>query len=145
MAQRNLSPASTLNSTPTSTPTSIAPSTPIPTPSSSDYRSLYLWAPNNLLKETSSFTLTSITTYRKKQTFHKSRVFGKDHDKYVRVMPCRVGELMCSNESWDPEGPFFFIYSTVFRRLSLRFPFTLFERALLIEVNVALAQLHPNS
>jgi len=142
MAQPNPSSASTPNSTPTSTP----PSTPNPTPSPPDYRSLYRWVPDNLLEETSSFTsLASIAAYRKKQTCHKSRVFKKEHDKFVRVMPCRVGEPMCSDESSDPEGPFCFVYSTVFRRLSLRLPFTPFERSLLIKVNVALTQLHPNS
>ena len=37
------------------------------------------------------------------------------------------------------------MYSTVFQRLRLRLPFTPFERALLTEVNVAPAQLHPKS
>jgi len=52
---------------------------------------------------------------------------------------------MCSDESSDPEGPFYIVYSTVFQRLGLRLPFTSFKRALLTEVNVAPAQLHPNS
>ena len=52
---------------------------------------------------------------------------------------------MCADKSSDPEGPFCFIYSTIFRRLELRLPFTPFERALLKEVNVAPALLHPNS
>ena len=52
---------------------------------------------------------------------------------------------MCSNEVSDPEGPFCFIYSTLFRRLGFRLPLTPFERTVLTEVNVAPAQLHPNS
>jgi len=37
------------------------------------------------------------------------------------------------------------MYTTVFKRLKLRLPFTGFERTLLTEVNVAPTQLHPNS
>jgi len=37
------------------------------------------------------------------------------------------------------------MYSTIFQWIKLRLPFTGFERALLTEVNVAPAQLHPNS
>ena len=116
---------------------------PFPLP---DYKSLYHWAPGNLLEESSSFTThESIMTYRKSETWHKSRVFRKEHDKFVKVVPCRVGEPVYCDESSDSEGPFCFIYSTVFKRLSLRLPFTNFERALLTEVNVAPAQLHPTS
>jgi len=61
------------------------------------------------------------------------------------MVACRVGEPGCVDESLDSEGPFCFIYSIVFRRVGLRLPFTRFERALLTEVNVSLAQLHPNS
>ena len=42
-------------------------------------------------------------------------------------------------------NPFFFLYSTVFKRIGLRLPFTTFKRELLTEINTAPAQLHPNS
>ena len=60
-------------------------------------------------------------------------------------MASREGEPVCADEASNPEGPFCFIYSTIFRRLGIRLPLTLFERTLLTEVNVAPAQLHPNS
>jgi len=113
---------------------------------SPDYKFLYRWEPSNLLAETFSFTThASIVTYRKSEDCHKSRIFQREHDKFVRVVPCRVGEPVCCDESSDPKGPFYFIYSTVFKKLSLRLPFTGFERALLTEINVAPAQLHSNS
>ena len=52
---------------------------------------------------------------------------------------------MCVDDRADPEEPFFFMYATVFKRLKLRLSFTGFERALLTEINVVPAQLHPNS
>jgi len=138
MTQQEPSLVSTSNSNSALSTNPAPPLTPNPPPFVSDYKSLYRWAPDALLNETSSFTsLASITAYRKKQTCHKSCVFGKDHDKFVRMVACREGEPMCANESLDPEGPFCFIYSTVFRRIGLRLPFTPFERAP--------AQLHPNN
>jgi len=100
-------------------------------PPSPNYKSLYHLAPNNLLEETFSFTtFDNIATYRKSEDCPKSRVFGKEHDRFVKVVPCRIGEPVCSVESSDPEGPFCFIYSTVFKRLTLRLPFTGYERAI---------------
>jgi len=105
-----------------------------------------LTSPSNLLKETSEFTThENIVLYRKSESCHKSRIFGREHEKFVRVVPGRVDEPVCCDESSNSEGPFCFIYSTILKKLSLRLPFTSFERALLTEINVALAQLHPNS
>ena len=83
--------------------------------------------------------------YRKSQSCHKSRIFGREHDKFVKVVPCWGNEPICCDESPDSEGPFWFIYSTLFKKLFLRLPFASFERALLTDMNVALAQLYPNS
>ena len=139
-------PASPSHSNSTSTSSPVPTSSPAPPPSASFSKSLYRWEPMDLLEETSTFTtLESIATYRKKQTCHPSRVFGKGHNKFVRIVACREGEPMCADEAFDPEGPFCFIYSTIFRRLGLQLPLTPFERILLTEVNVAPTQLHPNS
>jgi len=103
-----------------------------PTP---DYKTLYPLDPNNLLEETPEFTThESIVLYRKSESFHKSRIFGKEHDKFVRVVPCMVNEPICCDESSDLEGPFCFIYSTIFKKLSLHLPFSNFERGLLTEI-----------
>ena len=53
--------------------------------------------------------------------------------------------LCASTNGLTMESPTFFLYQTVFKRTKLRLPFTGFERALLTEINVAPAQLHPNS
>jgi len=83
-----------------------------PTP---DYKTRYPWAPTNLLEETYKFTThKSIALYRKSESCHKSRIFGREHGKFVRVVPCRVNEPFCCDESLDPEGPFWFIYSTIY-------------------------------
>ena len=52
---------------------------------------------------------------------------------------------MCADDRTDPDEPFFFMYTTVFKGLRFCLPLSRFECSLLTEVNVALAHLHPNS
>jgi len=112
----------------------------------SNYKTLYPWAFSDLLEKTSEFTTSeSIVLYRKSESSHKSHIFGREHDKFVRVVPCKVNEPVCCDESSNSEGPFCFIYSTIFKKILLHLPFVSFERAFLTEINVAPAQLHPNS
>ena len=61
------------------------------------------------------------------------------------MVECRENEPICYDESSDPDGPFCFFYATFFKKNLLRLPLSIFEKELLIEINVALAQLHPNS
>ena len=63
----------------------------------------------------------------------------------MKDLPCKEGEPVFVDDRANPEEPFFFMYATAFKRLKLCLPFTGFERALLTEVNVTPAQLHPNS
>jgi len=113
-----------------------------------DYRSKYPWALEKLLTETSGFTSSkTIVDYRKAEhkKHPKRTMFGREHDRLIRIVPCGEGEPVCSDESTDPEGPFCFFYSTLFQIILLCLPLFSFERALLTEINVVPAELHPNS
>jgi len=109
-------------------------------------KALYHWDPEALLAETSQLnTHEDIDTYKQSKSLDKFHVFGRELNVFLKVLPCKKEVPMCANDRADPNEPFFFMYTTVFKRLELRLPFTGFERALLTEVNVAPAQLHPNS
>jgi len=115
-------------------------------PPNVDYKALYPWASTELLAETS--TLNSSEDVRRHQEGEpdcKVRVFGRESDGYVSVLPHAKGEPVCANDRANNGEHFFFLYSTVFKRIRLRLPFTGFERALLTEINVAPAHLHPNN
>ena len=115
-------------------------------PPSVDYKALYPWDSAELLAKTS--TLNSSENVRKhwdEEPDCKGRVFGRESDSYVSVRPCTKGEPVCADDQANEGELFFFLYSTVFKWIKPRLPLTGFERALLTEINVALAQLHPNS
>ena len=61
------------------------------------------------------------------------------------MLPCSPGEPVCGDERSNNGIPFFFFYQTVFKRIGMHLPFSGFEPKLLTEINVAPAQLHPNS
>jgi len=63
----------------------------------------------------------------------------------MKVVVCRMGELICSDELSDPEGSLCFFYVTFFTKILLCLPFSIFEKEILTELNVAPAQLHPNN
>jgi len=48
-------------------------------------------------------------------------------------------------KSLDQDGLFCYFYTTVFKKVLIRLPMYNFEKELLTEINVAPAQLHPNS
>jgi len=52
---------------------------------------------------------------------------------------------ICADDRATNGVPFVFIYSAIFKRSKLRLPFTFFEKELIMELNVAPCQLHPNA
>jgi len=105
-----------------------------------DYKSLYPWEPPNLLTETSSFTF-----HEKIVTLRKSKCHFDKEDDWIFLDPCVVDDLICCDEAISPNKPFCYFYVTVFKRVLLRLPLSVFEKELLTELNVAPTQLHPNS
>jgi len=109
-----------------------------------DYKQLYPWASANLLGETSSVNSNrDILRLKKGDKEHLS--FSREHDDKVSVRPCLPGEPICTDDQGSDDAPFCSIYTTMFKKVKLRFPFTRFERELLTELDIAPAQLHPNS
>jgi len=106
-----------------------------------DYHTMYPWAPKNLLDKTSFYTSRECVVTLRKSSCH----FGKAHDRFVRIFACKEDEPVCMDESSDLEGPLCFFYATFFKKVLLRLPLSVFEKELLTELNIASAQLHPNS
>jgi len=93
---------------------------------------MYPWAPSPLLEETSEFTTCEkIVLYRKSEHRKKKCFFGREDNKFIRVVPCREDEPVCCDKASNPDGPFCFFYSTVFKKLFILLPLYSFERALL--------------
>ena len=42
--------------------------------------------------------------------------FGKESDRFLRIIPCREDGPVCSDESSDPEGPFCYFYAIIFKK-----------------------------
>ena len=62
------------------------------------------------------------------------------------VLPCPSDVPICADDKGNNDDELFcFVYTTLFKKVKLRLPFTRFERELLTELNIAAAQLHPNS
>ena len=57
--------------------------------------------------------------------------------KILKLVPCKEDEPICCNESSDPDGPFCYFYTTVFKNVLLHLPMYNFEKALPTEINVA--------
>ena len=70
-------------------------------------------------------------------------LFHKEHDDKMMKLPCPPDVPVCTDDKWNNGGLFCFVYTTLFKKVKLRFPFTRFERELLTELDIAAAQLHP--
>jgi len=63
----------------------------------------------------------------------------------IYIVLCIEDEPVCYDESSGPGKPFCFFYVTVFKKVLLRLPLTIFEKELLTELTVVPTQLNPNS
>jgi len=75
----------------------------------------------------------------------KKCILGRENDRGLKLVPCREDEPVRYDESLDPNDSFCYFYMTIFKKVLLRLPLYNIEKALLIEINVAPAQLHPNT
>jgi len=93
-----------------------------------DYGSLYSWAKNDLLKETSYYTTRS----RIKELRENGCTLSKRHEGFVKMVESREDEPACCDKLSDPEGPFYFFYITFFKKVLLRLHLSIFEKELLL-------------
>jgi len=104
-----------------------------------DYNFIYSWARHDIFREFSIFTSsTKIENFRHAQTLSRSGL-----ESHILVVPNIPDEPVCKDR--QNEQPFCFFYETLFTKLSVRLPLSSFEKGVLTIMNVAPAQLHPNS
>ena len=114
---------------------------PLPSP-----RDLYPWASSELLDECSCLLATRATREHKGDSCsYDHRGFARRHDDNIAVLPCTLGEPVCGDGRANEGVPFFYFYQVVFKTTKVRLPFSWFEKELLTKINVAPAQLYPNS
>ena len=115
-----------------------------PPPPFINYKASYTWASDRLLAESS--ILLNVEDWRAHlDSEPEGKAFGREHDAYISVCSSTAVEPVCVDNRSNNGEPFFFFYQTVFKRVEQRFPFNSFEKELLTKLNVAPAQLHPNS
>ena len=100
----------------------------------------YPWAPLDLKQECTGFC-----TEKRVQAFREKQALCKEDENDVIVGVCELDEPVCRDGTLPPRETFTFIYATLFERLGFRLPFNNFEKGLMTTLNVAPAQLHPNS
>jgi len=76
--------------------------TPNPSPSI-NYQTLYRWAPDILIAKTSKITsFKEIEAYKESESNEKFCIFGKEHDRFVKVLPYKEGIPVCDDDRVDP-------------------------------------------
>ena len=88
-----------------------------------DYRTMYPWALENLLEETSIYTSHEEIVFYMKSERPKKCIFGRENDRGLKLVPCREDESVCCDESSVPDGPFCYFYTTAFKKVLLCLPF----------------------
>jgi len=117
-----------------------------PPPPKVNYKALYSWASDELLNEcTTLTTVEDVEDHLGDPRLYKFNTFCRTHDSHISIRHGTPREPVCVDDRSNGGKPFFFFYQMVFKRVGVRLPFTAFERELLTEINIAPAQLHPNS
>ena len=63
------------------------------------YQSLYRWAPDSLLVETSKISsFKQIEVYKEGESKEKFCIFRKEHDRFVQILPCKEDVPRCAND-----------------------------------------------
>ena len=57
--------------------------------------------------------------------------FHKEHEHKLMVLPCPPDVPVCADDKGNNSELFCFVYTTLFKKVKLRFPLTRFERELL--------------
>jgi len=83
---------------------------------------VYPWASDTLLEETTIYTSSEEIVRYMKSEQPKRCILGREDDKGLRVLPCRKDELVCCDESSDPDGPFYYFCNTIFKKVFIHLP-----------------------
>jgi len=59
-----------------------------------DYRTMYPWAPENLLEETSIYTSSEQIVLYMKSERPKKCILGRENDSGLKLVPCEEDELV---------------------------------------------------
>ena len=128
-------------------PSASAPAPPPPDATSfHDNARVYDWAPLALLAETSTLLPQGhLKSLLSNDPDEPSCAIDRENDFNIRIRIPPRGMPICADDRATNGVPFTFVYSAIFKRLKLRLPFTFFEKELMMELNVAPCQLHPNA